>query len=141
MRTSRARLRGVDEQVAKAEKAVASQSPMKRNRFVQLSGGTRTVNRSLEAKTRALAGIKGYVTNLAVWCGFSGDGPESGKAERLVPESFDCFAREDVELPLAHIERVVLVMPQGGVDGEYVHVGVVSRLQSLTLLRTPGLAS
>jgi hypothetical protein len=38
--------------------------PVKRNRFVQLSGGSRSVNRTLEAKARALAGIKGYVTNL-----------------------------------------------------------------------------
>jgi hypothetical protein len=58
-------LRGIDEQVAKAEKAVAGKTTVKRNRFVQLAGGTRTVNRSLEAKARALAGIKGYVTNLA----------------------------------------------------------------------------
>jgi hypothetical protein len=29
-----------------------------------LSGGSRSVNRTLEAKARALAGIKGYVTNL-----------------------------------------------------------------------------
>jgi hypothetical protein len=66
-RTDRARrtLRGIDEQVAKAEKAVAGKTTVKRNRFVQLAGGTRTVNRSLEAKARALAGIKGYVTNLA----------------------------------------------------------------------------
>jgi hypothetical protein len=35
-----------------------------RNRFIRLSGGTRTVNRELEEKARALAGIKGYVTNL-----------------------------------------------------------------------------
>ncbi len=38
---------------------------MKRNRFIRLAGGTRTVNRDLEAKARALAGLKGYVTNLA----------------------------------------------------------------------------
>jgi hypothetical protein len=38
---------------------------VKGNRLVQLSGGTRTVNRALEAKARALAGLKGYVTNLA----------------------------------------------------------------------------
>lgn len=59
-------LRGIDEQVAKAEKAIAGKTAVKRNRFVQLTGGTRTVNRALEAKARALAGIKGYVTNLAV---------------------------------------------------------------------------
>jgi len=67
-RADRARrtLRGIDEQVAKAEKAVAGQVPVKRNRFVRLSGGQRSVNRDLETKTRALAGLKGYVTNLSV---------------------------------------------------------------------------
>ena len=65
-RTGRARrsLHGIDTQVAKAEKAVAGQAAIKRNRFVTLSGGTRAVNRSLEAKARALAGWKPYVTNL-----------------------------------------------------------------------------
>jgi BREX system Lon protease-like protein BrxL N-terminal len=61
---ARRTLRGIDEQVAKAEKAVAGQAPVKRNRFIQLSGGTKSVNRALEAKARALAGIKGYVTNI-----------------------------------------------------------------------------
>jgi hypothetical protein len=62
---ARRTLRGIDEQVAKAERAVAGLTPVKRNRFVQLSGATKTVNRALEAKARGLAGIKGYVTNLA----------------------------------------------------------------------------
>jgi hypothetical protein len=39
--------------------------PIKRNRFIQLAGDACTVNRELEAKARALAGVKGYVTNLA----------------------------------------------------------------------------
>jgi hypothetical protein len=66
-RADRARrtLRGIDEQIAKAEKAIAGKTPVKRNRFVQLTGGTKTVNRELEAKARALAGLKGYITNLA----------------------------------------------------------------------------
>ena len=37
---------------------------MKRNRFIKLSGATKSVNRELEAKSRALAGWKGYTTNL-----------------------------------------------------------------------------
>jgi Transposase DDE domain len=61
---ARRTLRGIDEQVAKAEQAVAGNAPVKQNRFIQLDGGTRSVNRELEAKARALAGIKGYVTNL-----------------------------------------------------------------------------
>ena len=62
---ARRTLRGIDEQVKKAEQAVNGIAPVKRNRFIQLTGGTRSVNRELEAKARALAGIKGYVTNLA----------------------------------------------------------------------------
>jgi hypothetical protein len=38
---------------------------VKRNRFIQLDGAVKSVNRDLEAKARTLAGIKGYVTNLA----------------------------------------------------------------------------
>jgi hypothetical protein len=61
---ARRMLRGIDEQVKKAEQAVAGKVPVKRNRFIQLTGGARSVNRELEAKARALAGLKGYVTNL-----------------------------------------------------------------------------
>jgi hypothetical protein len=65
-RTDRARrtLRGIDQQVTKAENAVAGKTAVKRNRYVRLTGATKSVNRALEAKNRALAGIKGYVTNL-----------------------------------------------------------------------------
>jgi hypothetical protein len=65
-RADRARrtLRGIDEQVGKAEKAVAGKVAVKRNRYVQLAGATKSVNRELEAKTRMLAGWKGYTTNL-----------------------------------------------------------------------------
>lgn len=61
---ARRTLHGIDEQVAKAEKAVAGKVPVKRNRFITLTGATKSVNRQLEAKARALAGLKGYVTNL-----------------------------------------------------------------------------
>jgi hypothetical protein len=57
-------LKGIDAQIAKAEKAVAGKTPVNRNRFVQLTGATKQVNRHLEAKARALAGLKGYLTNL-----------------------------------------------------------------------------
>jgi hypothetical protein len=38
---------------------------VKRNRFIALDGAVKSVNRALEAKARDLAGLKGYVTNLA----------------------------------------------------------------------------
>ena len=66
-RADRARrtLHGIDEQVKKAQKAVSGLAPVKRNRFIALEGAVKSVNRELEAKARALAGIKGYKTNLA----------------------------------------------------------------------------
>ncbi len=57
-------LHGIEAQVAKAEQAVAGKAPVKRNRFVTLTGGQRAVNRDLEAKARALAGLKAYITNI-----------------------------------------------------------------------------
>jgi Transposase DDE domain len=66
-RSDRARrsLRGIDEQVAKAERAVAGKVAVKRNRFIKLVDAKKSVNRTLEAKARTLAGWKGYITNLA----------------------------------------------------------------------------
>jgi transposase len=61
---ARRTLRGIAEQVAKAEKAVDGRAPVKRNRFIKLTGATKSVNRELEAKARGLAGLKGYTTNL-----------------------------------------------------------------------------
>src|SRR4029453_11548580 len=45
-------LKGIDQQITKAEKAVAGGAAVKRNRFVQLSGATKSINRDLEAKAR-----------------------------------------------------------------------------------------
>ncbi len=61
---ARRTLHGIDEQIAKAEKAVAGKVPVKRNRFVTLTGAEKSINRKLEAKARGLAGIKGYITNI-----------------------------------------------------------------------------
>jgi len=44
---------------------MARKVPVKRNRFIRLVGADKSVNRTLEAKARALAGWKGYITNLA----------------------------------------------------------------------------
>ncbi|WP_020173002.1 IS1634 family transposase [Gordonia polyisoprenivorans] len=62
---ARRSLRGINEQIAKAEKAVAGQIPVKRNRFVTLRGGDKHVNRALETKARTLAGWKAYATNIS----------------------------------------------------------------------------
>lgn len=61
---ARRTLRVIDEQIAKAQRAVDGHAPVKRNRFIKLTGATKTVNHELGAKNRALAGWKGYTTNL-----------------------------------------------------------------------------
>jgi len=55
---------GIDTQIAKAERAVAGKEAVKRNRFIKLTGGDRSINRELEAKARAVAGLKAYITNM-----------------------------------------------------------------------------
>ena len=44
---------------------MAGLAPVKRNRFIALEGAAKSVNRELAAKARSLAGLKGYITNLA----------------------------------------------------------------------------
>jgi hypothetical protein len=39
-------LRGIDEQVAKAQRTVDGHAPVKRHRYIQLTGATKSVNRS-----------------------------------------------------------------------------------------------
>jgi hypothetical protein len=62
---ARRTLHGIDQQAARAARAVAGLAPVRRNRFIQLDGAARSVNRDLEARARTLAGIKGYKANLA----------------------------------------------------------------------------
>jgi transposase len=66
IRADRARrtMKGIDEQIGKAERAVAGKAPVKRNRFITLAGGDKSVNRELETKARTLAGWKSYITNI-----------------------------------------------------------------------------
>ena len=67
-RADRARrtLRGIDEQVAKAEKRRRrARCRSSATGSSSLVGADKSVNRTLEAKARALAGWKGYITNLA----------------------------------------------------------------------------
>ena len=61
---ARRTLRGIDEQVAKAERAVDGHAPVNATGTSSCHRATKSVNRELEAKTRGLAGWKGYTTNL-----------------------------------------------------------------------------
>jgi transposase IS4 family protein len=65
-RTDRAKrsLRGIDEQIRKAHAAISGKAPVKRNRFITLTGAVKSLNTALETKARTLAGRKGYITNL-----------------------------------------------------------------------------
>jgi hypothetical protein len=51
---ARRTLPGIDELLAKAECAVDGKAPIKRNRYIELSGATKSVNRTLQTKTPAL---------------------------------------------------------------------------------------
>lgn len=57
-------IKNIELQVAKAKRMVNGVTPVKRNRFVSLESERKILNQSLIDKAYALAGIKGYVTNL-----------------------------------------------------------------------------
>ena len=59
-------LRNIEKQVAKAEKVISGQIPTSRTKFLSLKTKTKQLNQRLIDKAYALAGIKGYVTNLNI---------------------------------------------------------------------------
>lgn len=59
-------LRNIEKQIAKAQRIVSGQSPAHRSKFVTVKTKEKHLNRALIDKAYALAGIKGYVTNLNV---------------------------------------------------------------------------
>lgn len=57
-------IKNIEVQVAKAKRMVNGVAPVKRNRFISLESERKILNQNLIDKAYALAGIKGYVTNL-----------------------------------------------------------------------------
>ena len=56
--------RAINAMVTKAEKVADGSRPMRRDRFVKVTGATKGVDWALVERARQLAGLKGYVTNL-----------------------------------------------------------------------------
>lgn len=59
-------LRNIDKQITKAKRIISGQSPASRAKFVRVTTKEKTLNQKLVDKAYALAGIKGYVTNLNI---------------------------------------------------------------------------
>lgn len=59
-------LKNIEKQIAKAQRIISGQSPARRSKFVTVKTKEKSLNRTLIEKAYALAGIKGYVTNLSV---------------------------------------------------------------------------
>jgi transposase len=56
--------KAINAMVTKAEKVADGTCPMRRDRFVKITGGDKGVDWALVERARQLAGLKGYVTNL-----------------------------------------------------------------------------
>lgn len=58
--------RNIDRQITKARKAIGGQIPASRTKFLTVKAKRKQLNQKLSGKARALAGIKGYDTNLDI---------------------------------------------------------------------------
>jgi transposase len=56
--------RTINLMIERAEKIVAGKAPMKKARFLKVTGATKTLDQDVIDGARQLAGLKGYVTNL-----------------------------------------------------------------------------
>ena len=59
-------LRNIEKQVVKAKKALSGQIPVKRTKFLSVKAKSKQLNQKLIDKAKAVAGVKGYVTNLDI---------------------------------------------------------------------------
>ncbi len=59
-------LHNIEKQVTKAEKIISSKTAAKKAKFINVITKEKKLNQTLIDKAKALAGIKGYVTNLAI---------------------------------------------------------------------------
>jgi hypothetical protein len=57
-------LKNLEKQVVKAQRVLTGQAPLKKSKFLQVKGVTKTLDTKLILEHRLRAGIKGYVTNL-----------------------------------------------------------------------------
>lgn len=58
--------RNIEKQVIKAEKIISGKNPTKRTKFLSVTTKEKKLNQVLIDKAKALAGVKGYVTNLDI---------------------------------------------------------------------------
>lgn len=59
-------IQNIEKQITKAKRMIAGKTPVSRSRFLTVTARTKALNRILITKAYALAGIKGYVTNLDI---------------------------------------------------------------------------
>lgn len=59
-------IKNIQKQVAKAQKVINGQAPASKTKFLDLNAKNKQLNQPLIDKAYALAGIKGYVTNLVI---------------------------------------------------------------------------
>lgn len=59
-------MRNLEKQIAKAEKIVSGDIPVRRARFLSVKAKEKKLNQTLNDKAKALVGVKGYVTNLDI---------------------------------------------------------------------------
>ncbi|NDL60699.1 IS1634 family transposase [Phytoactinopolyspora sp. XMNu-373] len=58
--------RNINKMIEKAEKIATGQAPLKKTRFLKVTGATKELDQATIDRARQLAGLKGYVTNLSV---------------------------------------------------------------------------
>jgi hypothetical protein len=59
-------IRNIEKQVAKAKKAANGEIPVSKTKFLRVTTKSKQLNQKLIDKAKALAGVKGYVTNLDI---------------------------------------------------------------------------
>lgn len=79
--------RSINAMVERAEKVAAGTRPVKKDRFVRINGADKDVNWALVERARQLAGLKGYVSNIA---------PDVMSGAQVISAYHDLWRREEL---------------------------------------------
>jgi transposase len=100
--------RTINLMIAKAEKIATGQAPLKKARFLKVTGATKALDQATIERARQLAGLKGYVTNLPTET-MTGQGVISAYHDLWQVEASFRMTKSDLRArPVFHHQREVI---------------------------------
>jgi transposase len=145
-------LKNLEKQIAKAKRIISGTAPLKKSKFLQVQGATKTLDEKLILEHRLRAGIKGYVTNLPSSSPDHTDGVSPQEIINAYHQLFQVeksfrMSKSDLKArPIfhhkldsikAHLTIVFAALAIARYIETHTHLSIKKFIQTLKVIRTP----